>query len=207
MLPAFFASVGSILVNATRIINTVVIAIKAIQVIANTIMAVCKELGLIENKDINVEELGSKALAAEEEGIKPENFETYEAYVKEIEKFEVDPTKAESWSEEEKATRGTIVTTGLLLEKYGPVVADVIVELSKRPDFFTTDRVKLYLDLASDQQIDIQQISRYLNGDIKNFNELRTINDVMLEIETKLNPHLTTEEKQQNINEQKAQQQ
>jgi hypothetical protein len=203
MLGAFFATVASVLVSATNIINTVFVAVKAIQIVANTLVAICKELGLIEDKSLDVEELGAKVLAAEEKGITPEKFDTYEQFVKEIEKFEVNSKKAESWNQEEKTKRGSMLATGLLLEKYGPIVSDVIIELSKRPNFFTRERVKVYLDLASSKEIDINQIFRYLNGEVKNISELKYINNLLLNIESEINPGLTDQEKQQLINEQK----
>jgi hypothetical protein len=204
MFGAFFATVASVLVSATNIINTVFVAVKAIQIVANTLVAICKELGLIEDKSLDVEDLGSKVLAAEENGITPDKFDSYEEYVKEIEKFEVDSKKADSWNSEEKTRRGSMLATGLLLEKYGPIVSDVIIEMSKRPNFFTPDRIKAYMDLASTKEIDMNQISRYLNGEIKNIAELKNINNTLLNIESKINPALSNQDKQQLINEQKT---
>jgi len=199
----FFAGLGSLIVNAANIINKIYVTVKALTVVAQTIIVLCKELGLIEDKSIEVDELGEKALAAEEQGIKPEQFETYEQYVKEIEKFEVTFEKAAYWNQEDKVKKGTIVATGLLLEKFGPIVNDLLVEINKRPEYFTTDRMKVYLDLASNQDLDINEVAQYLDGEMKGLGEKKAVNEKMLEIESKIHPTMTLAELQQLINEQK----
>ncbi|MEB9458425.1 hypothetical protein [Bacillus anthracis] len=204
MLGRLIASISSIASTALSIANSVSLIVSAIEVVTSVIMSVCKELGLIENQNIESEQLGEKALAAEQVGIVPEKFERYEDYVKDIEKFEADKMKLNDWTKEEKEQRGMELTIGLLLEKFGSVVVEVINEVAKRPEFFNTERTQLYLEKASSNEIDMKEVTSYLDGQTKGLEKMNLINDKMVNIEKIINPELTPNEVQRIINLQKT---
>ncbi|UTG82734.1 hypothetical protein [Bacillus paranthracis] len=204
MLGRLIASISSIASTALSIANSVSLIVSSIKIVASVIMSVCKELGLIENQNIESEQIGEKALAAEQVGIVPGKFERYEDYVKDIEKFEVDKMKVNDWTKEEKEQRGMELTIGLLLEKFGSVVVEVITEVAKRPDFFNTERTQLYLEKASSNEIDMKEVTSYLDGQTKGLEKMNLINDKMVNIEKIINPELTPNEVQRIINLQKT---
>lgn len=91
---------------------------------------------------------------------------SYEDYVREIEKFEVDESRVDKWSKRKKSRRFEL-GTGLLIEKYGTLIADVFMEIAKRPEFFTADCAKLYLEKNSNNEMDMQEISKFHDGKLK----------------------------------------
>ena len=81
-------------------------------------MGIAKALGLIESEE-KVEDLGDKAIQAEERGIKPEDFRTYSEYEKSIEDFETDSARSQEISEDEKALKGIELASGVTIEHFG----------------------------------------------------------------------------------------
>lgn len=109
-------AIASAAVSVAKTLGAIGLAVEGIKAVVNAIISVCKSLGLIEEKT-EPEELGDKALQAEEEGIKPEKFDTYEEYVKAVEEFEIDPEKSKKYTTEEKLLKASELTSGLLIEK------------------------------------------------------------------------------------------
>ncbi|MCM3362256.1 hypothetical protein [Niallia sp. MER TA 168] len=200
-----WGAILSVISTAVSIARSVAVIATAVHVVANVVIDICKQLGLIEDKNLDPVELGEKALAAEEErGIVPEKFDRYEDYVREIENFKVDDSYVDKWTKEEKEQRGFELGTGLLVEKYGTSVADVLMEIGKRPDFFTVDRTKLYLEKNATNEIDMQEISKFLDGKLKNVDVMKKINEQMINIENEINPTISQQEAQRSINLQKS---
>jgi hypothetical protein len=86
----------------------------------------------------------------------------------------------------------------------GTSVADVITEIAKRPDFFTANRAQLYLEKYAANEIDMQDISKYLDGKLKNVDAMMKVNEKMLDIEAEVNPSNSQLEAQRTINLQKS---
>lgn len=137
------------------------------------------------------------------EGTKPENYNTYQEYLKAIEDFELDPEKSKKWTESEKIEKGIEITSAILVEKYGPNIEPLLVEVVKNPVFFNNDRIKEYIKLVSDNKISYMEISDYLDGNIRNFDHQGKINDAMLNVEKRVNSSISDSDAQRLINGQK----
>lgn len=203
MLGIIISAVSSLAVKAISIIGHMGLAIKTLDLIGRILVSVAKALGLIENKVIEAEELGYKALQAESEGIKPENYKTYVEYVKAIEEFELDPKKSNLWTDEEKIYKGIELSSALLIEKYGPEIQELILEVATSPEFFNSQRLKAYIDVFAGNNLGYGDITDYLSGNIRNIESRSRINNVMLEIEKRIDPEISTADAQKLINSQK----
>ncbi|WP_129727911.1 hypothetical protein [Ectobacillus funiculus] len=190
---------------AVSVAESLTVITTAISIVAHTVISVCKALGLIENPEIKTEDLGEKALVAEEEGLKPEKFKTYEEYVQIIEKFEIDPLKAEKYTSEQKMQKGLELTSGLLIDKYGLSAGDVLREVAKRPIFFDTARTLHYLEKTSSNDLNIGDVSKFLDGKLKNVEALLHAKEQVISIEKIINPEATPRQLQQIIDAQKPQ--
>lgn len=197
------ATVISVAVKVVSIIGELGIALKGLGLIGKVLLSIAKALGLIEDKDVEVEELGDKALQAEIEGIKPENYKTYQEYLKVIQDFELDPKKSKKWTERERIEKGIEITSALLVEKYGPDIQELILEVVKNPEFFNSQRLKEYIQVVEDENVGYSEISDYLDGNIRNFEHKSKVNDVMLEVEKRINPNISDSDAQRLINRQK----
>lgn len=120
-------------------ITAVALAIQAVAVIGQILMTVAKALGLIEDDQQSVEDLGDKAIQAADEGIVPENYESYEQYLHDVENFELDPEKSASIKQEEKIAKGAEVLLKATDEKLGIdgiVVVNLMNAMAKNQEFF-----------------------------------------------------------------------
>ena len=72
-LIAAICGIASAALSVAKALGAVGLAIEGLKMVVNSLVNVCKALGLIE-EDTDPEELGDKAIQAEESGIKPENF-------------------------------------------------------------------------------------------------------------------------------------
>lgn len=71
-------------VAVSKALGVVGLAAQGLKIIGNAVASVAKTLGIIK-PETDVEEIGDRALQAEHQGILPENFGSYEAWIKEIE--------------------------------------------------------------------------------------------------------------------------
>ena len=113
---AAICGIASAALSVAKALGAVGLAIEGVKMVVNSLVSVCKALGLIK-EETEPEELGDKAIQAEEQGIKPENFKTYEEYVKAVENFEIDPEKSALTTEKEKHVKASELAAGLLMEK------------------------------------------------------------------------------------------
>lgn len=99
---------GALAVGAAIVSSVMAMTIPQVLLCVYICVLIAKELGILspEAGEKDVEELGDKVIQAREKGIKPENYETYEEYMKAIENFKVDPVKSSKISLKEKLADG-----------------------------------------------------------------------------------------------------
>ncbi len=89
-------------------------------------------------------------MQAEEAGIKPENFETYQEYKATIDAFELDPEKSEKYKPEEKVAAGLGVEFWALEDKFGKGAGDLLTHMVKDGvdggSYFSKERVDSFID-------------------------------------------------------------
>lgn len=191
---SFFAGLVTACTAVWKAVNVVA---TAISVVTTVITVVSNALGLTKTE--NPEELGQKALQAEEQNIRPENFKTYEEYVKEVESLNLDPERTSKWTKEQKEAKAFELGTMLLTEKFGQNASTLIIDIAKRPDFFTPERAKHYLEVGQAQNIDLSKISDLLNNKTSDLKSVVEAKDLMFEIEKSLNPNLTSLEHSEKV--------
>lgn len=164
------------------------VAIDVLKIVATAICDVCKALGLVED-DAKVEEIGDRAIQAEEAGIGLEDFDTYEEYLKAINEFKLDPERSLEISEEEKMRKGTAVLKGALEERVGQNLDILIRDLPVFQTFLTPLRIVNYLQ----QGIGVNKLSDYLHGGL-NRSETREMTELLLGVEKTFQPNKTEAE-------------
>ncbi len=132
------SSLGSALGSILSVGNS----LSSIVSIVNTIG---RALGIWGEKE-TTDEMGDRALQAQEAGIRPENYETYEAYIKEIRGLDLDPEKSKKYTSVEKVMAGMGVCYWGLDGKYGKGSGDLLTHIVKDHEFFNEKRLGVYLD-------------------------------------------------------------
>ena len=177
-------------VTVAKSLMNIGLAVQGLKILANALIGVAKGLGLIKSER-KVEDLGDKALQAEEEGIIPENYSTYEAYVKDIEEFEVDPEKSKMISEEAKIQKGIELTVALTMEHFPELPIDKFFEcVCKNTDYFTAEKISEIVKLLSVDGKYINDILKYVDGTEKNPKAIENTMKTLIDIEKKVNPNI-----------------
>lgn len=166
---------------------------------------VCKSLGIIK-KEMPPEELGDRALQAQEKGINPEDYEgRYNEYLAEIEALELEPEASEKFSPEEKKVAAAQVLSLALVEHYGKdsgvekFLSTELTENNKK--FYTPERVISYMDTFKNSRDNMENISKYFDGKSDSMQDFRYVDAKLIEAEKKLG--VNEEEAKQNLDEEK----
>ncbi len=183
MFPIFTEIISTIATLVPKIIEVVG---KNILQFSQVISGILKGLGLI-NPDEEVTDIGDKAIQAEAEGVNPENYDSYEEYLKAVEEFETDPEKSLTIDDGKKLEKGVEVITATLLERYGDIMKDFLMLIAKNPTYFEK-RMPYFADLAQSTPATFEDITRYVQG---KENDTKKSNDtlrMMYDVEKKVAP-------------------
>nr|WP_315060091.1 hypothetical protein [uncultured Lysinibacillus sp.] len=183
---SFFGVFVSTAITVCRVAVAVATSVSAI---ATAVSAVSHAFGL--TKTTNPEQLGDKALQADEDGIHPDNYDTFQEYLDAVEEFEIDPEKSKKWTKEEKEMRALQISSTLLIDKFGKNAETMIYEMAKNPEHFTIERSKAYLEIAEDKGIDIENIKLLLDNELDDYKDMLEADNAMYDIEKTINPQLS----------------
>lgn len=183
---SFLGVFVSTVITVCRVAVAVATSVSAI---ATAVSAVAHAFGL--TKTTNPEQLGDKALQADEDGIHPDNYDTFQEYLDAVEEFEIDPEKSKKWTKEEKEMRALQISSTLLIDKFGKNAETMIYEMAKNPEHFTIERSKAYLEIAEDKGIDIENIKLLLDNELDDYKDMLEADNAMYDIEKTINPQLS----------------
>ncbi len=180
----------------------IAVVVNALEVLGKVIMAIAKAFGLVE-KEENVDELGDKAIQAEESGITPDQFDNYDEYVKAVENFEVDPAKSKEISTEDKVKKGLEILAEGAKEKYGlePETTIGMLDLAtQNPKFFTECSVMI-ANAVKENPAFVGALGAYLKGQEQNEAKLTAMTDKLTEMEKAAHPEMSDLEARRAVHE------
>lgn len=179
------SGIVSFAVATTKAVATLGLVVEGLKALGNILTVIGKALGIIK-PETQVDELGDKALQAEEAGITPDQFETYSAYVKAIDGFQVDPEKSNQTSLEQKVEKGIELTIGIAKEKFPEISVETFSKLGvlieKYPNVFTEDSM---LVLTQNMEMDsdcVENVAGYLDRTEKNQDRLEGAEQILTEM-------------------------
>lgn len=185
------AVVGTIASAAVTVVNSLAVvgmAVEGLKVIGGALLNLAKSLGLIKPQ-MQVDELGDRAIQSNYD---PEDYNTYDDYVKAVEQFELDPEKSKTISEEEKIKKGTELAAGLMIEKYNDCPMEKFcVEIGNRPDFFSEGIIKGVGNLIASDKNMISDITGFLDGTLKDDDKLDDISGKLADLYMAENPEIS----------------
>lgn len=139
--------------------------------------------------DDDVEDMGDRALQAAEQGIKPDNFDTYDEYIAEIKNFKPDPDKSATLSSAEKIGAGLAVgTTGMEKKFDAPAgsLAPIWVLAASNPTYFNADRLVGIVQSGHS----VTDVMRYFEGKLGPADAVNT-RDILMGMERQRTPEKT----------------
>ena len=165
-----------------------------LQAVANVLTSICKELGLLP-PEIQEEELGDCAIQAAEEGITPDNFDTYQEYVQAIQDFEIDPEKSAKISPEEKLAKTAEVEAKLLAnEKPEIAVSACLGLIAGHMEYFTPDKVEAIGRMLLTTSNLVSNIANVVDKKELNPENKKLAYNTLASIEKQINPGISDNE-------------
>lgn len=177
-------------VTVSKALAVVGLAVQGLKVIGNAIASIAKALGIIK-PDRDIEEIGDRALQAEEKGILPDKYASYEEWVKDIEKDDwgYDPEKNKDMDPQKKILKGVEVATGVAVERFPEMPIQQFLSVAgKNPDFFTVERMNEIGKLAGSDTDAFGKIVGYVTGTAKDHNTIDAASDLLMNIERTIDP-------------------
>lgn len=193
-----FLGIMSAISAAVEIVKTVIsVAKPLLEVIGNAILEIAKVLGVV-TESTNVEELGEKALQAEEDGIKPKDYKSCEEYIRAIEKYEINPDKKHD--PETARTKGTVIATGLALEMCPAVNIEKLIGVytnslaMKEPNYLAE-----ISKLAVTNPNAVNAVADYLTKHAKTADVINLAKSTLIEIEKTTTPGISDTDAMLNV--------
>lgn len=177
-------------VSVSKALAVVGLAVQGLKVIGNAIASIAKALGIIK-PERDVEEVGDRALQAEEKGMTPDKYSSYEAWIKNIEKDDwgYDPEKNKDMDPQKKVLKGIEVSTAVTMERFPELPIQEFFSLSgKNPEFFTVERMSEIGKLANDDSDAFGKVVDYVTGSAKDHTTVDAASDILMDIERTIDP-------------------
>lgn len=176
-------------------IETAKLSICIVKEIGNAIVILAKEMGVIPNIDIN--ELGERAIQAIEKNICPEDFATTEEWINRVmqDDWGYDPVISASLSQEEKIYMGIGVVAAFLVEKVEKFpMKDFLLLSSSNLGLFTANRMDGIAKMILSGSTVFGTIVSYLSGQDKSRETVEIATDSLIELEMSIDPMIDENE-------------
>lgn len=180
-------------VTVSKALAVVGLAVQGLKVIGNAIASIAKALGVIK-PERDVEEIGDRALQAEEKGMTLDKYSSYEAWVKDIEKDDwgYDPEKNKDMDSQKKVLKGVEVSTAVTMERFPDLPIQEFFSLAgKNQEFFTVERMDEIGKLARDDSDAFSQVVNYVTGSAKDHTTVDAASDILMDIERTIAPEVS----------------
>lgn len=186
MIPLFTSIANAVSAFIPKLLE--IVGKNLIQIV-NIVIGIVKGLGIVSPEE-NATDLGDKALQAEEAGIKPENYDSYEEYLKAVEKFETNPERSTEIKEDDKLQKSAEVITATLIERYGDAVTALFAMIAKNPTYFE-QRMPFFTEMQKTDSSTFADITRYMSGKETDINKADTTLEKIFDVEKKVEPDKT----------------
>lgn len=187
LVSVFIPSLSTVLGDVLKV------GIKALNSLAEALTAFAKEMGVVETQD--AEELGTKRMQADEAGIKPEDFDSFDEYTKVVDDFEIDEEKALQTPLEEKLSKATQHTLEAMQHKFPEAdVSDLAKGVLENPEFYEdSERFTELAKLVGNDPEKVANIGKLLCGKLEG-DEFNDTIDLIVSAEQARSPDLSIKE-------------
>lgn len=145
-----------------RVVPVLIGNLEKLNTFVGVVQAVLQVIGIFKPGE-QIKDIGDRAIQAASQDIKPENFDSFEAYMEEIRAFELDPTKTESITDVEKYAAGLAVGAQGMDEKFNVregTMANLWPLVANNPEYFSSTRLTSLLGSTTD----VISLLKYFEG-------------------------------------------
>lgn len=187
-------AIGSAALAVTQALAVVGMAVEGLKVVGTTLLGILKAAGIIQT-ETKVEELGEKALQAAEDpdsGIVFEDYDSFEEYVKDVDKYVIDPEKSKLHTEQEKVEKGLQLVSGLVIDKMPEIpIVEFFKMVIKAPEYFNEARLKEIVKYIVPGDSTLKDVIKFMDGTEKNTAKLESVENKLISLEKTINPLIT----------------
>lgn len=175
-------------------LDTISLAIEGLKEIGKIIFAMAKIVAVIK-PEMDIQEIGDKAIQAEIDGITPEKFDTYSDYVAALDNYVVNPEKSQKISEELKEIKGVGIAICLMVEKFAdtPIVS-FIESILDNPKFFNDGKIEAFSEMINEDKNFIADFVGYVSGTEKDAEKINRISETLVAVEKRVHPETNDKE-------------
>lgn len=188
-----FPFIGVLIENVATFIPKVIeiVGVNLLQ-FARIISDIFKELGFLPPEE-NIIDLGNKAIQAEEQGIRPENYDSYNEYLTAVQAFEIDDERTDFIDENKKIEKGVEIITATLVEDYGEIIMDLFMLIAKHPYYFE-NRMSYFLEIQKTDPHILSDITRYIEKKENDIDIADKTLGKIYEVEKKINDNVSLQD-------------
>lgn len=192
-LVGLFSSISSVLSVVVGKLVPALIKIIGVQLekLSHAFEEFFKELGLIEPED-KVEEIGDKALQAEQDEFQPlkvEDFDSYEKYLAAVKEYEVDAEKSALIPQDDKLHKAIEILLGMAIAQFGQSMGEFGQIVVNNPDFYSkSGRLAEYASIARSDPQAFSEIVNYIENKNMSTEKNDAAFDKLVDMEKKINP-------------------
>lgn len=192
-LGSLFSGIASVLsVVVTKLVPSLIkIVGTSLEKLSTVLENFFKELGLIEPND-NIEEIGDKALQAEQDDLHPikiEDFDSHEKYLAAIKEYEVDLEKSALILKDDKLHKAIEILLGMAIAQYGQPMSVFSQIVVSNPDFYSkAGRLDEFAGLIRSDPKTFAELINYMENKSMSTEKNDAAFDKLVEMEKKINP-------------------
>lgn len=173
------------------------LGICVLEATAKGLTAFGNALGLLETDD--PVEMGIKRIQAENAGIEPDVYDSYDEYLDAVNNFEIDEASAAEIPLEKKLLKGAQHATEAIDRKFpDSEILNVAEGIVENPEFYDDDRFAALAELVSNDPDKIAIIGKLLMGKLEG-DEYYDAIDMIVSAEQTKHPELTIEEIEERV--------
>lgn len=178
--------IGAVVAFFEEIEPIVKVIATVIEVLGPVIQKIGQALGLVE-EDESCEDLGARALNAEEAGVTPEKFGSFEEYLNEVKKFPPETDR----SMEDRLSMGTKLILGIINDKYPDFDPEILPVLAEMPELPTESWGTEIGKLLKNGTVSAQLLSDYFLNKPLSAEDVSKVDNELMKIEKTNNPGLS----------------
>lgn len=147
-----------------KVVPVLIGGLEKLSTFVSVVQAVLQIMQIFRPDD-KLNDIGDRAIQAARQDIKPENFDSFEAYMEEIRAFELDPAESGKITDTEKFAAGLAVGAQGLDEKFNVregTMANLWPLVAKNPEYFSSERLTALLSSTTD----VISLLKYFEGNL-----------------------------------------
>ena len=186
-------AIATAALSVSKALAVVGLAVQGLKTIGNAMSSIAKALGIIK-PERDIEEIGDRALQAQEKGMTPDKYDSYEAWVRDIDadNWGYDPEKNKDMSQEQKVLKGVEVAAGVAIERFPELPVQKFLCLAgENSEFFTKERMDELGKLAGDNADTFEKIINFVTGEANDHVTVDVATDALMNIEKTIDPGIS----------------